>query len=186
MPHPRRPQHRHFFALRPPPAEARRIAHAADRWFATTGTPVHRDRYHITLFAFPEHGEVPRGWEESLCEVGRTITAAPIAVTLDRLSGGHGPIVLRPSRRTAEWRALHRAIGDRVRAVGLRPRPDYRFQAHLTLGYRNGLALNEPIAPVAWRATDLVLIHSHVGLTRHDLVGRWPLTGAADPQLSLW
>src|SRR3546814_658742 len=105
---------------------------------------------------------------------------------LDRLSGGGGPIVLRPSRRIVALGALHHAIGDRIRAVGLRPRAGYRFQPHLTVGYRNGLALNESTAPVAWRATDIVLIHSHVGRTRHDLVGRWPLTGAVDSQLSLW
>src|SRR3546814_15101069 len=99
-------------------------------------------------------------WEERLCGAARASAAAPVAVTLDRLSGGGGPIVLRPSRRIVALGALHHAIGDRIRAVGLRPRAGYRFQPHLTVGYRNGLALNESTAPVAWRATDIVLNHS--------------------------
>src|SRR3546814_3146297 len=109
MPHRAIVRHRHFFALLPPPAEAGRIARMVERWFTATGSPVRRDRLHITLFALPAAIEVPSGLEERLCEAARAIAAAPVAVTLDRLSGGGGPIVLRPSRRIVAVGGLHHA-----------------------------------------------------------------------------
>src|SRR3546814_13407080 len=121
MPHRAIVRHRHFFALLPPPAEAGRIARMVERWFTATGSPVRRDRLHITLFALPAAIEVPSGLEERLCEAARAIAAAPVAVTLDRLSGGGRPIVLRPSRRIVAAGARPHATGDRTRPAGLRP-----------------------------------------------------------------
>jgi len=41
------------------------------------------------------------------------------------------------------------------------------------------------VAPVAWTARELVLIHSHLGKTRHERLGSWPLA-EAEPQLDLF
>jgi 2'-5' RNA ligase len=56
----------------------------------------------------------------------------------------------------------------------------------MTLGYRDGRPFSERIAPVGWDAEEFVLIHSHLGKTRHEVVGRWPLRGPGVPQLSLF
>lgn len=176
-------RHRYFFALLPPPVEARRIAHAVASWFAS-GTPVRSDRLHITMAIFPDADAVPSELERTLRTVGGRVTAAAIAVTLDRISGGARSIALRPSRRIAGLEALHHDIDANCRGLGLAPRPGYTFDPHMTLGYRTGAPLGKRITPVAWIADALVLIHSHVGLTRHEIVDRWPL--AADRQLSLW
>lgn len=55
-------------------------------------------------------------------------------------------------------------------------------QPHLTLGYPAGQPFSRAIPPIEWTAADLVLIHSHLGQTRHDIVGRWPLA----PELPLF
>jgi 2'-5' RNA ligase len=176
--------HRYFFALLPPPTLARRIAHAAAPWF-TSGTQVRADRLHITMSILPDFPEVPRGLEGTLRDVGGKVASAPIAVTLDRVSAGTRSIALRPSRRIAALDALHRQIGAHSRALGVPLRPGYAFNAHMTLGYRDGAPFSRTVAPFAWTATELVLIHSHVGQTKHEVVARWPLADEPDPQLSL-
>ncbi len=176
--------HRYFFALLPPAALARRIAHFAAPWF-TSGTPVRAGRLHITMSILPDFPEVPRGLEETLCDVGGNVASASIAVMLDRISAGTRLIALRPSRRIAALDALHQQIGVHSRALGMPLRPGYTFSAHLTLGYRDGTPFSRAIPPFTWTATELVLIHSHVGRTKHEPVARWPLAGAPDRQLSL-
>lgn len=178
--------HRYFFALLPPPMLARRIAHAAAPWFADGGTPLRDHRLHITMFILPDFSAAPRGLEAALCEVGARVAAAPVAVALDRVSGGSRSIALRPSRRIAGLQALHAEIDATSRSVGVPSRPRYSFNAHMTLGYREGAPFSAILPPFAWTASELVLVHSHVGLTRHDVVDRWPLNGKGDPQLGLW
>jgi 2'-5' RNA ligase len=176
--------HRYFFALLPPPTLARRIAHFAAHWFIS-GTPVRTDRLHITMSILPDFPEVPRGLEEALRNVGGRVRSAPIAVMLDRVSAGTRSIALRPARRIVGLDALHHAIGAQSRAHGVPLRRGYAFDAHMTLGYRDGAPFSRAIPPFTWTATELVLIHSHVGRTRHEPVARWPLAGAPDRQLSL-
>ncbi len=56
----------------------------------------------------------------------------------------------------------------------------------MTLGYRSGEPFSERVAPVSWTADEIVLIDSHVGRTRHEVLGRWRLVEAEGEQLSLF
>jgi 2'-5' RNA ligase len=38
------------------------------------------------------------------------------------------------------------------------------------------------VEPVEWDVDEIVLIHSHLGQTRHDILARWPLA----PELPLF
>ena len=73
-----------------------------------------------------------------------------------------------------------------MRELGVTERPGYRFSPHLTLGYRIGEPFSERVAPVSWTADEIVLIDSHVGRTRHEVLGRWRLVEAEGEQLSLF
>lgn len=107
--------------------------------------------------------------------------------------GGGG--VFGDGRRTVLWtdvrgdvealHALARLIRDRLRHVGL-PYDDRPFRPHLTVA-RPGdrvapaavdadrVALNDYQGP-EWRATELVLVRSHLGLrSRYDRLAAWPL-----------
>ena len=117
--------------------------------------------------------------EASPCGIG----TAPIRIVLDRVGGGEHSIALRPSRRIAALDTLHRRLGERSRAAGIEPRAGYAFNPHMTLGYRDGQPFGMAVPPVAWTARELVLIHSHLGRTRHEVLGRWAL---ADSQLDLF
>jgi len=56
----------------------------------------------------------------------------------------------------------------------------------MTLGYRDGAPFTQAIAPIGWTADAFVLVHSYVGWTRHDVIGRWLLNGDDDRQLALF
>jgi len=44
-----------------------------------------------------------------------------------------------------------------------------------------GRAVPAAIAGFTWRADALVLVQSFVGLSRHEVIGRWPLRPSAPP-----
>lgn len=179
---PVRVSHRLFFAVRPPIALARQIANAAS-WFETEGLPVAAERLHVTMFILDDRFDLPDTLVAALRRVGDGIAAAPIGIAFDRVGGGERSIALRPSRRIAALDALQRQLAERSRAEGIERRAGYVFNPHMTLGYRDGRSFTAAAPPVAWTARELVLIHSHLGRTRHDVLGRWPLV---DPQLSLF
>jgi len=177
--------HRFFFALIPPIVLARRIANAA-HWFETEGRPVRADRLHVTMFILEDRFDAPDELIAGLREVGGAVTAAPIDVTLDYVSGGGRSIALRPQHKNATLDALHRQLARLCAAAEIAEMPGYTFSAHLTLGYRDGRPFGERVTPLTWKAEELVLIHSHLGKTRHEPLGRWPLIAPPEPQLSLF
>jgi 2'-5' RNA ligase len=94
----------------------------------------------------------------------------------------HGSVKGGPDRATIDSAGGQNAIQDVYRAlISLLAQRDitplYResgLRAHVTLGHAP-----RPVerfkAPVQWCPADLLLIESEVGLSRHNVVGRWPL-----------
>lgn len=178
-------RHRLFFALMPPIVLARQIANAA-QWFDQDGSPVRADRQHVTMLILDDLAGLPPPWLiETLREAGAAIRAAPIPILFDRVGGGEHSIALRPSRKIAALDALHHQLVRLCAAAGIAGRAHYAFSPHMTLGYRDGRPFTSPISPVGWTASEIVLIHSHLGRTRHDRLGCWPLA-AVEPQLDLF
>ena len=172
---PGKARHRLFFALIPPIVTARQIANAAP-WLDAKGATVAADRLHVTMFILDDFLHMPPPLLiEALRAVGDAVEAPPIEIVFDRASGGTASLALRPSHRNAALDALHRQIDRLCAAAGITQREGYSFNPHMTLGYRQGRAINGPVSPVAWTATELVLIHSHLGKTRHDRLASWPL-----------
>lgn len=50
-----------------------------------------------------------------------------------------------------------------------------RIAPHMTLSYQGRPVPETAIEPVRWRAHELVLIDSHVGLHHHEVLARWRL-----------
>lgn len=177
--------HRFFFALRPPAGLAQRIAQAAD-WFGDAGRAVAAERLHVTLFIPPDQRALDPVLIARLRAVGAAVAAGPVALRLDHVGSSGRVIALWPQTRNADLAALREDLAGRCRAAGVAERAGYRFSPHLTLGYRDGRPFGERIAPVAWTATEVVLIHSHLDHTRHTILDRWPLRGGSDGQLALF
>ena len=168
--------YRPFFALKPPLHVARQIDH-----FARTLDPAARhvltEHQHITLGITTDAPVYPYELVKALRRSGAGIGAAPFDLTLDRLSVGGQSAALRPSHMIPGLEALRREVARAMRAAGALPRPGWTFSPHQTLFYRQSRPEQRAIAGFGWRVEELVLICSHVGQTRHEVVGRWPLIG---------
>ncbi len=165
--------HRLFYALLPPPRQRNLIGLHRDQ-LGLAESIVRNDRLHITLGITDDFEHRPYDEARRMIEIGQSIAAAPIAVTLDRLSAGNDSIALRPSRRIgalAELGAQLRAKLERQELL----RRDWSLKPHVTLLYRKGRPFQRTIEPLGWEATDFVLIHSILGATQHIELGRWPL-----------
>ena len=82
-----------------------------------------------------------------------------------------GAIVLTGGRGVA---ALHDFQGRVCDALNI-PRQARSFTPHITLAYGSRTVPRQVVGPVAWRVTELRLIHSLRGPTRHLVKARWPL-----------
>lgn len=131
-------------------------------------------RLHVTLGITDDYLTADDGTAEALVRIGQVIEAEPVPMSLDRLSGHGEVIALRPSRRPSRLGILQRQLERRLVGAGLFRR-GWRFNPHVTLIYRPGMPFSAPVPPIAWEAAELVLIHSLLGETRHQELGRWPL-----------
>jgi RNA 2',3'-cyclic 3'-phosphodiesterase len=177
-------RHRLFFAIRPPLVLARRMAEASS-WFGSQAKPLRPEHLHMTLVIFEDFPVFPERLAAMLAELGASIAADPFPIVLDQSAGSTRSIALRPRRKNAALQALHQAIDVAVTRAGLDQRRDYRFNPHLTLAYREGQPFTRSVEPFGWKVDEFFLVHSLVGQTRHELLGRWRLQGARADQFSL-
>lgn len=63
-----------------------------------------------------------------------------------------------------------------MRAAGLEGElEDGASRPHMTLFHNAPQLGSQPIDPLGWRVSQLVLIRSHHGSSRHEEIARWPL-----------
>lgn len=165
--------HRYLFAIHPPEALVRRTGMIRDA-FAEAGGCVGDDRLRLALGITDDYSERPAAVVDRLLGIGDAVDAEPFALALDRLSGNGRMIALRPSRTPPGLSALHRQLDAQMRYWNVR-RPGWSFNPHMTLVHRPHQEFLRPIEPLAWEASELVLVHSLVGRARHRVIGRWPL-----------
>jgi 2'-5' RNA ligase len=177
--------HRLFFAIRPPLPLARQITEAAS-WFETDSEKLRPEYLHATIDILEDHDRVSTALERDLKAIGDAVEAPPFEIQFDTVVGSDRSIALRPRLKNASFAALHQRIAVARDAAGLCARAGYRSSPHMTLGYRDGAPFTHAIAPIGWTADAFVLVHSHVGRTRHDVIGRWLLNGVDDRQLALF
>jgi len=175
------PLHRFFFALKPDEITARRTHVFAETELGAKGL-LGPERHHVTMGITDDLTAIPGAMVDALLRAGEAVQAEPFDLVLDRLTGGHGTVALRPSHVARPLRDLHKRIAEAMAAQGLAMREDWSFSPHETLTYRKGTPFTRRVEGFQWKVTEFVLVHSHVGLHRHDLVGRWPLRPAEAAQ----
>lgn len=177
--------HRYFFALLPDPISRARIHAWAERKLGPEGIQG-PDRLHLTLAITPDFAAPQPRLADALARAGERANGTSFDLLLDKLSIGARSVAVRPAHIQLPLRSLQARIVRAMHANGGNIRSGWTFSPHLTLAYRTSRPSTQPVKDRGWRVHEFVLIHSLVGLTRHELLGRWPLGENPVVQLSLF
>jgi 2'-5' RNA ligase len=173
-----------FFACFPTPVSdaMRRIAEEQRARHTLMGKLHAQDRLHLSMICLGEFSGLPERIVEIALAAGETVSVAPFELLIDRVESFSGkpgscPRVLGCSAGLDRLTALHQAL-----ALGLK-RARYaqaikRLTApHITLMYADRRVGTDAIAPIRWTVNEFVLVHSLLGKTIYQPLGRWPLRG---------
>jgi len=70
---------------------------------------------------------------------------------------------------------LQQRIAAALRKVGLGQIVDDSYTPHMTILHDSRRIAEHPINPIRWWVREFVLVHSHLGQTRYDILARFPL-----------
>ena len=171
-----------FFALQPDEEERQRVDQESQvlrnsLGFGQTKGALGADRLHVSLHDLGEHEAVPKERIARAMRVGQMMQSQPIVLNLDQAMarGQHAqkPLILLGSHVQSALVALHRQLGMALADVGEPVRKS--STPHMTLAYVPDELILQAVPPLCWTARHLSLIWSHVGETRYEYLGRWPL-----------
>ena len=151
-----------------------------DQQLGIGGRLLEAARLHVSLFAVGAYLDVrPDADIARWCRAGAAVRCLSSEIVFDRVAsfGGEGnPLVFKSADDVgvAGLLALHQALGIELANTGERVKRQ-RITPHMTMSYRGKRIAETAIEPVRWQLHELVLIDSHVGAHRHDVIGRWPL-----------
>ena len=151
-----------------------------DQQLGIGGRQLDAERLHVSLFAVGAYLDLrPDTDIARWCRAGAAVRCLPAEIVFDRVAsfGGEGnPLVFKSADDVgvAGLLALHQALGIELANTGERVKRQ-RITPHMTMSYRGKRIAETAIEPVRWQLHELVLVDSHVGAHRHDVIGRWPL-----------
>lgn len=176
-----------FFALFPDAETAAAIAALAVAMRERHGLRGHAmpaDKLHVTVNYLGTFPELPLALVAAAKVAAERVASAPVPVEFDTVASFDSrrrvyPLVLRGCDN-GPLRTLQRALTASLLATRAITSPE-PYEPHVTLLRDRTLLPAEAVAPVRWTARELVLVHSHVGLRRHDALARFPFAAAAAP-----
>ena len=174
------PEHRFFFATMPDPATAARISEIAEGLRSEKRRVLHTERLHVTLYSLGDFAYVPGAAITRACAAADRIDVPSFCVTFDQILGfngrpGHWPLVLTGGEELGALIDFQKQLAEALGKVGLRV-SGKRFTPHVTLLYGERRLDRRTIEPITWTVREFILIHSWIGRTHYDVMGRWPLT----------
>ncbi|CAJ0812044.1 RNA 2',3'-cyclic phosphodiesterase [Ralstonia flaminis] len=188
---PQLPAHRLFLAIKPDAGTAERIARVVEQLRPAVGfkgKALRPERLHITLYHLGDFVQAPPDDLVARTRLAAEGLALPaFDVTFDQVVSFHGRRDHRPfvllggesesgANGTTALMAFQLALGEALQHAGL-PVPLGHFKPHITLLYDRGGFAPKPVEPMTWTVREFVLIHSWLGKTRYDELGRWTLKG---------
>lgn len=163
--------YRYVLLCRPSPSSRRQLAQAAQR----AGQRLRPDRYHLTFCVI---AEVPERDPSIMARIERefangALCSAPILS--GRVVGGSLGAQAQTIGKQDELRDLYDHVVRTLARCGFDPlHRKSGFHPHLTLGYDPCCFAPFNIA-LDWLPDELLLVESEVGLTQHNVLGRWTL-----------
>ena len=145
-----------------------------------SGRPRPRETLHVSLLsmAWRAAGAPPGDAVALARDRASTVTARPFKVSLNRVEGWKrdrpsGPVVLVGEEGVIGVDNLHRQI-----ALAQGRRPDPGFCPHMSILWSSSDLEPRYVEPFTWTVREFGLVHSLVGLSRYEILGRFPLVGA--------
>ncbi|WEZ84786.1 2'-5' RNA ligase family protein [Rhizobium sp. 32-5/1] len=137
---------------------------------------------HVSLNAVGAYTHLPDDVVFTVSEAMSAVRAMPFEVSFDRImsfaTGYSRPLVLTSAVRSEEMMDLHVQLAKEMWSAGLIFSYNPRFKPHMTLLYDEATVAERELAePVRWTVREFVLIHSLVGRSEYEYLGRWPLLG---------
>jgi len=170
-----------FFACLPDEAARARIhafAEESKRRHGFEAALILPEHLHVTLFHLGDWAAFPEEIVRLAKEAAAQVSAAPFGAVFARAesfrnSTGVYPFVL--TGDLGQWRTLHDALGAALKRVGLGGATQGEFKPHITLTYDKVRIKPSQIEPIGWQVREFVLVHSLLGKTTHNHLGRWQL-----------
>ena len=166
-----------FFAILPDGDARRRIVDRMERLrraHGLTGRALQPEHLHVTLFHVGDSTEAPTaGAVEAITDRAKAVIMPTFKVAFDRaMSFRNGALVLASDEGTIGLDILQQRLTD---AFLRRPSPARAYTPHVTMLRDPKIVPEEEIEPVSWTASEMVLVHSELGRTRHNHVAHIPL-----------
>lgn len=171
--------YRYFLGIRPP---AQRYP-AFQALVPIAGRSIRLDRLHLTFCVIAECAERDRFIARTVhgALAGQRLHSVP--VKLSRVVAGPNGATARTFGQQDEIQAFYRLLVRLLGSCGIEPLyRKFGLHPHMTLGH-------DPCRPallrisLEWYPTELLLIESEYGLTRHNVLGRWALLPPRQPLL---
>ena len=171
--------YRYFLGIRPHP----RHYPAFQAFAEAAGQSIDLALLHLTFCVIGQCAERDRFM---LPRIQRALAGQPLysfPVNFSRIVTGPHGAAAQTFGRQDDIQDFYRMLVRQLRACGIEPM--YRksgFHPHATLGYR---ACEPRVLRIAleWYPFELLFIESEIGMTRHNVLSRWPLLPPRQPPL---
>ncbi|MES2950056.1 MAG: 2'-5' RNA ligase family protein [Pseudomonadota bacterium] len=173
-----RPKYALKFSIFPAPADALEIVRLTGDVLQAqglTGKPLRSHRLHVTVHNLGEYEEVPQDLVAAAMKAGDALAFEAFEVGFDCAMSfpRSGTYVLSGHEGTRQLTAFYEELGESLRSQGLRVTRS--FTPSMALVYDKHFVAEHSIVPVRWKARGFVLIRSHIGTGKYDLLGSWPV-----------
>jgi RNA 2',3'-cyclic 3'-phosphodiesterase len=169
-----------FFALRPDAEAGQKIRDLATQLSDSHGLEgkiTDLEQLHLTLCFLGSVSKLPPDAVTAADAAARTLQAEPFLLTFDRVKSfpGSNAFVLCQEEAFPPLLQLRNRLLLALARSGRFPLERREFRAHVTLMHDPKLVGLHEVEPVGWTARELLLLRSHEGLTRYQVLGRYPL-----------
>jgi 2'-5' RNA ligase len=174
-----------FLAIKPDEEAARRIYQLARtikdaRGFK--GDLIGLERFHVTLFFLGLCEDFSGQMIARIHRAAGELKAAPFEVTFDRTMSflnrrDNYAFVLVGDGGVDRLRAFHRLFGAGLARNGLRRWVHKISTPHVTLLYDKRIVDEQPIEPISWMVSEVLLVRSVRGQQKHRNLASWQLRG---------
>lgn len=168
---------RGLFVLRPPSDGAHEMARLGSllkRGYNLPSRLLPPHLIHLTVQWLEDYESI-EPWLPLARRAGASVSMGSFDVAFDRVESWRNALVLRAGEGSASLTSLHRHLGSALKKVGLGANVRSSFTPHISLLRGESHVEEQMVKTFRWTVSELLLVISYVGQSRHVVVESWPL-----------